>query len=827
MPPAVAENFKNSQGDFEINYNFAGELTLQINAVFQKNAAPLGIFNCIRKKNKTKIIGNVEGMKIFGFELLNLECEIDNQKNMNINLNGHDFNVASLLKIDQHLVEKFELKSSKGTLKSSKPFFMGKECSFDFDFKELDFWNRIIPIAGSGSGNLTYKDGKISGKGNFPKLFLQKSEFTLLNFSVTDNNFQITAQDANTFNMKLTNIDLKIIDRHFNLRGKLNQNGILEASGDVAESFKKIFLKKGEIRFPNHRITLEDSLFDASTNTYKINCALIDKKKMGEMKIDCNHQVISGDFESFPLDKLLLMFNCHMPSCRLGGNLKLKTVNGCFIGNGKLSLSNFVAHKRSLELNLNFLSNGTQCHISANRQNDFLNVSSFIPIVFKSNGGIHKNLQSNLLDFHMTANTSLEKMFELSDNLDLRGNLDCDFRIGGSLANATISGKVKLNKIYLAIGNILLKNGTISLEGNNGQDILVHGKFTDSQNKNMMISGTGKLFFDDFIPNIDVNIRLMMNNFKLFDAENLKIVVNGPGLITGLLNDITISGDVVIPRCEIQKFATVEEKLDLEFENDNYLNTSNKPQLRNNFFKYNVSMRCDEITLIGKNFEIHLSGNLLLSTHQNIGTLIGNLGLIDGKLDLFGKRLNFVEGNVTFLEDFPFDPKASFRCSKNLGDLLVELEVKNNPKKGATLNLHSTPNYTQDVILSRMLFGKETKYLTVGEAAQLANAMASLKQKGYIFSILNTFQNVGIIDNISFVSANDNQSSALYTNHQNTTKKGNTNISAGKYINDNVYISVNKKGEQTSFDVDFSITPRISIKANSLGEAGISWKYRY
>jgi autotransporter translocation and assembly factor TamB len=55
----------------------------------------------------------------------------------------------------------------------------------------------------------------------------------------------------------------------------------------------------------------------------------------------------------------------------------------------------------------------------------------------------------------------------------------------------------------------------------------------------------------------------------------------------------------------------------------------------------------------------------------------------------------------------------------------------------------------------------------------------------------------------------------------------NVNISAGKYINDNIYISVNKKSEGATFDVDFSITPKISIKANTGGEAGLSWKYRY
>jgi autotransporter translocation and assembly factor TamB len=153
------------------------------------------------------------------------------------------------------------------------------------------------------------------------------------------------------------------------------------------------------------------------------------------------------------------------------------------------------------------------------------------------------------------------------------------------------------------------------------------------------------------------------------------------------------------------------------------------------------------------------------------------------------------------------------------------LDIRNRPTEGASLDLRSTPSYPPDVIMSKILFGKEAKYLTVSEAAQLAQAVASFNRRGYVFSVLNTFQNIGVIDNISFAKAND-QSSSLYMNSQTSTQND-INVSAGKYIHDNVYISVNRKEEGASFDVDFSVTPKISIKANTTGEAGISWKYRY
>ena len=140
------------------------------------------------------------------------------------------------------------------------------------------------------------------------------------------------------------------------------------------------------------------------------------------------------------------------------------------------------------------------------------------------------------------------------------------------------------------------------------------------------------------------------------------------------------------------------------------------------------------------------------------------------------------------------------------------------------MNLYSQPVYTQDVILAQMMFGKSSKDISVAEAAQLAHAVNSLKQNGYIFSILNTFQNIGLVDSLSITS--ENNSSSLYKNSQ-TSSDNKLNIKAGKYISDNVYIGVNKKEEETSFEVDLSIGSNTSLKVNSQGEVGVSWKFRY
>ncbi|MDR0678540.1 MAG: translocation/assembly module TamB, partial [Holosporaceae bacterium] len=726
--------------------------------------------------------------------------------------------------------EKLELISQKGFLKSSEPFIIGNNAdySFEFNFNQLDFWKKIVPISGQGSGIFSRKKGIFSGQLDLPRLALKNCEFHSLKLRGNENNLQITAKNADIWGIKLGRTELKISDERFNLSGKVNDDGKLKAYGKIGNFFQKISPEYCEIIFSRDKTRFDINVLNAKPDDYEVRCILSDKKKFGEAKINFHPEKTICAFKTFPIEKFMKLFNYSAPDCRLDGTVQLKRENENFTGDGTLSLSNLLAHKQELAINFTLSHGGVKIETNFKNNKNFMEISAFLPINLKSNGFVFENPHGDSLDCHIKANACLEQSLELPDNSDLRGNLNCDLHMAGSFSNPIVSGKAQLQKMYLGIGDILLRNGTIFLIGNGKNIDVLRAEFIDHKGKKATISGNGKLFFDGIIPNIDTNLQLKFDNFTLFDSDNLKIKVKGNGSMTGPINDMTIRGNIIVPRCELLDFASddTSKELDIKIENDTYFNNDKKEEKKNDFFKYDVSLHCENIKFFGNIFEMYFLGDLQLSTYNNERTLVGELKLYKGKLDLFGKRMRFSKGKVIFLKEFPFDPKASFVCKRNFRDMNVELDIKSAPKKGVSFNLHSTPNYKQDVILSKMLFEKESTYLTVGEAAQLAHAIASLKQGRYILSILNTFQNLGVVDSISFTSS-EKESSSLYSNSQNTSTQNNVNISAGKYINDNVYISINKKSEGATFDMDFSITPRISIKANTNGEAGISWKYRY
>ena len=66
--------------------------------------------------------------------------------------------------------------------------------------------------------------------------------------------------------------------------------------------------------------------------------------------------------------------------------------------------------------------------------------------------------------------------------------------------------------------------------------------------------------------------------------------------------------------------------------------------------------------------------------------------------------------------------------------------------------------------------------------------------------------------------------------HDDTTnaKNGTSTLNAGKYISDNIYIGVEKATEkEAKYKVSINLSPQVRVEANTNGEAGVTWMYRY
>ncbi len=578
----------------------------------------------------------------------------------------------------------------------------------------------------------------------------------------------------------------------------------------------------GNVKNKSARLDLRNCILDFKNRIYQVALEINENSKLGSLKILISQDKIDVVAKNLSIQGLGKAFDKILPQCFVNGSFKLISSQDYFSGSGYFKMEELISRKSTINISLKQDQKGLFVQGNLFNTTDNLRLETLIPVHIKRDlGVIVKN--DALIKVSINGNAHIENIFELPDGVTVKGKITSNLNISGSADHPYINGSAECSDTSVIVSDVVLKNGTLKLLGQDRKFIVHDSYFTDSYGRKVKINGSAVLFFSNIIPNIDTNLRLSFNNFRLFDTDSMKVNVSGDGNMSGPLDNLKLTGNIKVPLCEL-KFSEGgdEDKYkDITVMNDLFLSKTRKQE--EDFFLYDINLEDAQIKIIGNIYNLECLGNLHLGTYNRKATLSGSVDLKKGRLNLFGKRMIFKKSKIEFLENFPFDPKMKLSCSRDIDSMKVVLDVHNNPGEGMSLNLHSHPNYTQDVILSYMMFGKSSKDLSVGEAAQLAHAINSMNQKGYIFSILNTFQNIGLVDSLSF--STDNNSSSLYTNSQSSSDK--LSIRAGKYLSDNVYISVNQKEEETSFDVDLSVGSHTSLKVNTLGEVGVSWKFRY
>jgi autotransporter translocation and assembly factor TamB len=826
----------------DIKYNFAKESAdAKANVVFQRAGKNIGNLTASLHKNVLDIGGNIGWISVFGYDFENFTCSVRNFKKVSAKIVGKGFDALMDISIgDRFLVDNFKLTSAgNGTVQSSRPFVLSNdgECALDFDFTRLEFFSKIMPIGGDGKGSLVYSlsKGVISAQLHSEKLRIgsKKNKLYKLSLKKDGENLKVEARYAKLFNINMSNLKATALHSQLNISGRANNEYDLMVAGKFSDSYSKISLDNCSIASRTHgTFHINDGHINLPEKSCNVLCRLAGAglQHRGTIAVRGEKNSINVVIDSLNAKEFVRLFNLTVPAGIVDGKLQLQFLADSFMeGNGTFTIHNFIAKKNLANVNLQLQKDGMQ--ITANIRNyrqQQINGNVFLPLAVKSDWSIGQGVRGPSLGGGFSGAIALESIIESSDSVDVRGMLDCDMKISGSLAAPSIRGHATLQKANFILEDVSLRNGNINLTASGNEIVISSGQFTDKHGHRLSISGGGTFLAEDGIPNIKTNIGLKFHNFLLLDSEIYTTEVTGNAAITGLLNDMLISGKINVPKCIIRKVGAAYDgdSDDIIIDNEKHFESKKgkKRRKNNSILKYAIDMDCQNISLIGGIFEMKLAGNLHLTNYKKAPSVMGTLKLRSGSLLLFGKLTTITRGYATFAKEFPFNPTANFICKKNLGNLVAYLEIKNIPQNGVQLHLFSVPHFSKEVIMSHILFGKELKQLDISEAAQLGQAVASIKRSGHIFSIMNTFKKIGIIDTISFTKSHDG--GELYANTQ-TANGAKLHISAGKYINDNVYVSVNKGENGANFEVEVSLTPKIFVKANSSGEAGINWKYRY
>ena len=224
-----------------------------------------------------------------------------------------------------------------------------------------------------------------------------------------------------------------------------------------------------------------------------------------------------------------------------------------------------------------------------------------------------------------------------------------------------------------------------------------------------------------------------------------------------------------------------------------------------------------QVFVRGRGLDSEWQGKLQVTGPIDKPRLVGTLEVRRGFVLFLDQRLVLTKGVITFGGAVPPDPTVDIEATARKGDLTAIVRIQGEARK-PKLTLDSQPVLPQDEILSRLMFNREASQITPVQAGQLAFALNRLRGGGG-FDVMGRIRSVLHVDTLD-VSSSDNGS-------------GQQTVRAGKYLNPNVYVEVQKGVADQSGNarVEVEIAPNVSVQAetgaNAQGGVGIQWRYDY
>ncbi|WP_370273649.1 translocation/assembly module TamB domain-containing protein [Pseudooceanicola nitratireducens] len=206
--------------------------------------------------------------------------------------------------------------------------------------------------------------------------------------------------------------------------------------------------------------------------------------------------------------------------------------------------------------------------------------------------------------------------------------------------------------------------------------------------------------------------------------------------------------------------------------------------------------------LRGRGIDAELRGGLTLEGTTNDVRPVGQFDLVRGRIDILTKRLDLTEGRVRLAGGF--DPIIRLVAESSSGEYVVQI-VMDGPAAAPQVVFTSRPELPEDEVLSQLFFERDIASLSPLQAARLAVAIAELTGKG----------GGGVVGKIR-------DGAGLDDLDVSQTADGETALSAGKYISDNVYTEVEAtSGGKTSLSINLDVTDNLTAKGQ-LGSDGDS-----
>lgn|GEM_PF-2836106 len=441
---------------------------------------------------------------------------------------------------------------------------------------------------------------------------------------------------------------------------------------------------------------------------------------------------------------------------------------------------------------------------------------------------IKLSLQPFVVEFNQAAplNGKLSADMDLShmvkwlhlDQQDLKGRLNTELQIAGSVEQPMINGEIVLQdgKYENALVGTILND--IQMETQISQNLLTLKTLQSSDGGQGRIKAQGniRLFGQNTFP---YDFSLSLEQARLLRRDDLTILLNGDLATQGDKNKGSLEGKIIVSEGEfflpsgggadIPELQVTELNQEETETSDNNKTQSGYP------LDMNLSIEVpDKFFVRGRGLESEWKGDFKISGNSAEPNLLGFLKVVRGHFNFLSHRFNFREGKIDFLGAIPPKPRLNFDMAAQGKEVLAIIKVSGSADK-PNLKLESEPVLPQDEVLARLLFDKELSDISGFQALQLASAVRTLATGGT--SVMDDTRSSLGVDTLDF----------------NGDEASGNSVKAGKYISEDVFVEVESGSASGSSKVrvEMDLTPRISVDSTvdekSNTGFGVNWNYDY
>lgn len=437
------------------------------------------------------------------------------------------------------------------------------------------------------------------------------------------------------------------------------------------------------------------------------------------------------------------------------------------------------------------------------------------------NGGFNVTADRNApLEARVSVTGRAEQLWGLfgPEGQVLRGKLDGDVRVSGTLARPTLNGGFTMAEGVYEHGETGLRLQNIAARGEFDQRSARIVEFSADDGQGGRLTGDGNI---DWEEGLDGGVQFAAANLRALGRDDRNAIVSGQGAVTIDEKAIRVTGELAVPQARISieqpasaTIPTLPQLRRVNFPNqeDEVRSVDQSPFRKP--VQLDLKVKADRrVVVVGRGLDTEWSADLHIQGPIVNPEINGTATLIRGDLDLAGKRFAFDTGSINL--DGPIkNARIDISAERNAQDIVARVHVTGSPAE-PKFELESTPSLPQDEILARVLFGRSASQLTAFETAQLAAGLAQLAGGQAGFDPAGLIRQATGLDRIAFGASN-----------------GAATVSAGKYLAENVYVQVGAGSEGgIAAEVEWEPRENLSIisAAQDTGDTKISvrWKNDY